>query len=259
VAVLSFKDRITAVAGSLGTASDNTLKQWVLDGCHDVLNKLKETANLMEFAIQSQAYSSPMSVDITDIQEIVHVQRDNIMCKPLRLSNLHLYENVDSLHFVTSDDPGFYILNNQLVVKPNPTSAQRAYYIYVPDYSITGFTGTSTIDNFPQKYYDHIVLYASYMALGSQLLDLLENDTDSSLSMNVISKMINNDKPDSGGDVWDWLVEEDSEMAAATLSAIQGASGVAKQKYDWFTAQMTEIRNLYLSKFPQPERPKGGR
>ena len=53
---MSFKTQITDLAGSVGSITDATLQQWAVDGCYDVLNKLK-AINPMEFAIQSDAYS----------------------------------------------------------------------------------------------------------------------------------------------------------------------------------------------------------
>ena len=35
--VVNFKNRITDLAGSLGTADDNAIEQWVLDGCYDII------------------------------------------------------------------------------------------------------------------------------------------------------------------------------------------------------------------------------
>ena len=265
MAVLSFKDRIADFAGSLGTADDNALQQWLIDGCYDVINKKSKTETNDEFAIKSSSYTSSMTVNLDSIREIVSVERDGLVCQRVPFSKSKFVDpnttlGALSIYKATSYNPVFYVNSNQLIVKPNPTSSENGYYTYIPEYSITSFDSTSTnIDNFPNQYYEHVILYASYMTLGRQLLDLLEDTTDSSLSMNVISKMMNNDKPNSGGDVWDWLIDEDSDMVGTTVSAIQSATGITKQKYDWYNERMAEIRNLYISKFPVPQESKGGR
>jgi hypothetical protein len=258
--VTNFKDRITDLAGVQITADDNAIKQWVLDGCYDIINRLKGMANPLEFASKSGAITTSVVVELDTIREFIGVERNNIECNMVTSNKRHLYASGDSIYEVTADDPIYYINNGQVIVAPTPTSSQAAYYTYIPEYSITDFdTSTSSIDGFPKKYYEHLILYASFIALGKQLLNLIQDTADSSLSMDVISKMMNADKPDSGGDVWDWLADEDSEMAQATMGAIQSASSITKQKYDWYAERMNDIRTLYLSKFPQPASPKGDR
>ena len=97
------------------------------------------------------------------------------------------------------------------------------------------------------------------MILGKQLLSLIQDTTDATdLSMDTISQMMNADKPDSGGDIWDYLRDEDTEMAQATLQAMAGAMSVTKQKYDWYNARMKEIQHQYAAKFANTGTPGAG-
>ena len=92
------------------------------------------------------------------------------------------------------------------------------------------------------------------MALGKQLLNLIEDTTSiTDLSMETISKMMNTDLPDDTGDVWTYLIDEDSEMAQATMAAIQSSSAINKQKYDSYKDRMMAIRAEYLGKFNVPQ------
>ena len=50
MALISFKDRIIDLAGSLGSADDNAIQQWIIDGCYDVMDKVGTGE---EFAIKS--------------------------------------------------------------------------------------------------------------------------------------------------------------------------------------------------------------
>ena len=266
MAILGFKDKIVDLTGSLGTADDNAIQQWLIDGCYDVITRVSaiSAANPHEFAITSSSYTGSMSVSLDNIREVIYVRRNNKACLAVDSSMADFVDpnntlGASSIHKATSLSPVHYTLDNTLIVKPNPTTLEVGNYSYIPEYSISNWDlASANIDNFPNQYYEHVVLFAAYMTLGRQLLDLLEDTTDSSLSMNVISKMMNNDKPDSGGDVWDWLVDEDSEMAGATMSAIESAVGITRQKYDWYKERMAEINNLYMSKFPAPAENKGG-
>ena len=96
------------------------------------------------------------------------------------------------------------------------------------------------------------------MVLGKQLLSLLQATGDTTLSMDVISKMMNADKPDASGDVWTYLIDEDSEMAQATMAAIQGSVGITKTKYDWYKDRMMALRAEYMSKFNFKAPAQGG-
>ena len=53
--VTNFKDRIIDLVGSLGTADDNAIEQWLIDGCYDVISKVENVANPMEFATVSSS------------------------------------------------------------------------------------------------------------------------------------------------------------------------------------------------------------
>ena len=79
---MSFKTQITDLAGSVGSITDATLQQWAVDGCYDVLNKLK-AINPMEFAIQSDAYSGPMTVGLNNIREFIGAERNGYACRPV--------------------------------------------------------------------------------------------------------------------------------------------------------------------------------
>ena len=271
MALLSFQDRITDLAGSLGTADDNALQQWLIDGCYDVITKVTNIASPMEFAIKSSSYSASMDVSITDIRDIIQVERDNITCKPLDIRKRHLYENPDSLYLLTDDDPGFYILNNKLTVKPNPTADKKAYYTYIPEYSIDSFTGTSSINNFPNQYYEHVILYAAIKTLDRQLLDLLTN-TDITAAITAAKDAItkSSEYMDSTGatttNVVGWLNDEDSEMAGTVMSAVSAELSTSQasatevklrmshdlQSYQWNQERRDNLQKEYFSKFPQP-------
>ena len=252
--VTSFKDRITDLVGSLGTADDDAIEQWVLDGCYDVMTKVVNIDNPMTFSIQSSSYSSAMAVDITELRDIVLVERNNIACKPTDVQKRHLYDNVDSLYFLTDDDPGFYILNNQLIVKPNPTASQQAHYTYIPEYSITDFTGTSSIDNYPKKYYAHIILYAAIMTAARRMQDLMDDTAVNTMySLDNIRNLINGDIPTADTDLLGLLADEDIDMIQATVGVSTEASKLIAQKYTWLQQKIDLLLNQYLGKFPQAQ------
>ena len=169
MAVIGFKERITDLAGSLGTADDNALQQWIIDGCYDVISKVKGSGQVetSEFAKKSSAYTSSMTVALDDVRDVISVERDGISCQKIPFSKAKYADpnttlGAMSIHKATSLSPVFYKHDNQLIV--------------IPEYSLTDWTSTdSAIDNFPNQYYEHVILYAAIATLDRQLLDLLTN------------------------------------------------------------------------------------
>ena len=277
--VTNFKDRITDLAGSLGSADDNAIEQWVLDGCYDTISRLKGVTSPMIFASKSGAMTTSVVVELDTIREFISVERNNIECNPVPYNKRHLYESAHSIYEVTADDPVYYIQNGQVTVVPTATGSQPAYYTYIPEYSITSFdTSTSSIDGFPKEFYEYILLYAAAKTLDRQLLDLLTN-TDITAAITAAKDAItkSGEYMDSSGatntNVVAWLNDEDGEMASTVMSAVsaelstgQASSAEVKlrmerdlQSYQWIQERRDKLQQEYLSKFPQPASPKGDR
>ena len=187
MATLSFKDRITNLAGSLGTASDTMLEQWLIDGCYDIVNKIlkmpQSTVSSHQFAKQSSVYNSAMSVDLSEIRWIEDVERGGYSCQKVSHTKRKFVDPSDSIgansiYKATSSDPVYYIFNNTLTVKPNPTASEQGYYTYIPEYSISNFTSTdSQIDSFPKAFYEAVLLYGSIKTV-LHLLNAFNLDND---------------------------------------------------------------------------------
>ena len=251
-AITNFKDRITDLAGTLITADDNAITQFVLDGCYDTIDKLKKSNQFdpMEFVSAATAITDANGLDIDNIREIHYVERDSLPCRRIPHNQKSFAANSNSLYQATANDPVMYTFNNQLFILPPPTAAATGIVYHIPEYTITNFSSsTSSIDKFPNQYYEHALLYATYMTLGRQLLDLTEDVSSNSLSMDVIRKMFNEDTPDATGDVFDLLIDEDTEMVQSTLQAVQGAVAVTREKYQWYKDKMNFLKGEYMMKF----------
>ena len=69
-----------------------------------------------------------------------------------------------------------------MTVKPAPDGSNHLYYIYLPQYTVTNYDTTSSIDKFPAEYYDHVLVYASIKILESLMHNYIEDDEDSELA-----------------------------------------------------------------------------
>ena len=76
-----------------------------------------------------------------------------------------------------------------MTVKPAPTGSAHLYYIYLPEYTVTTYNGTSSVDKFPAEYYDHILLYASIKILEAKMHDYIEDVEDSEIAQLIANRV----------------------------------------------------------------------
>ena len=188
-AVTNFKDRIkdivsayTGAAGGITDTDENAVQQFTLDGCYDVIEKIKvtDTAAIWDFCIAT-AFDNNNGQDFDENRDIVGVERNGY---PARAVNFELR------HRLT--DPVFYIGPNtsgngrRLYMLPAATSGEPGQVFYIPDYTITSFaSSTSSIDNFPKKYYEAVVLYAAIRLLERNYLELVNEEEDLELAQGI--------------------------------------------------------------------------
>ena len=254
--VTNFKDRITDLVGSLGTADDNAIKQWLIDGCYDTIGRLKGVTNPMIFASKSGAITTSVVVELDTIREFLSVERNNIECNGVAADKRHLYTSGDSIYEATADDPVYYINNGQVTVVPTPTASQAAYYTYIPEYSITDFdTSTSSVDGFPNEFYEHILIYAAIMVASRRMQDLMDDTSVNTMySLDNIRDLFDNDKPTSSTDIFALLAEEDIDMVGVTLGVSDAASKLISTKYTWLRDKIDFLTAQYMSKFPRVDK-----
>jgi hypothetical protein len=246
VATLSFKDKITNLAGSLGTASDTILQQWILDGCYDVISKVKGQSNAqldeMEFAQQSSGYAAAMDVSLSEVRKVVDVARNGYSCRRVSHHQRNFVDpshalGANSIHKATTIDPIFYVLDNTLTVKPNPTASEQGYYSYIPEYSVSDFSATSSsINSFPKRHYEDVVLYASIKTV-LHLLNNFNLDTDNikialDQAAAAVDKFISSDESIFGD-------EETFLTSSSQLTRVKNALDNAQNLVDDGASSMT--------------------
>ena len=254
--VTNLLERIKDFAGTLldNAADNDAIQQLVSDGCHDVIDKLKKTDDfdVHRFVEASGAEEDASGLNTENLRSIEYAERNGYPCRRVSETQRQFVDNDDSIYKATSDDPVYYIFNGTAFIKPNPTVGESGYFYFIRNFDTNNaMDSTPTfITGFPKEYLEHVVLYASYMLLGKMLLNLIQDVTaDSDLSLETISLLMNADKPNTGLDVWAYLEDEDSEMAQATMAAIQSASALNKQKYDYYKDRMMNLKAEYMGKF----------
>tara|TARA_Y100001970_G_scaffold22679_1_gene26306 strand:+ start:7238 stop:7918 length:681 start_codon:yes stop_codon:yes gene_type:complete len=198
-AVTNFKDRLkdiiaayTGAAGGIADNDDNAIQQWLLDGCYDVIEKMKvfDIASVEEFVIRSSSWNDGTAQDLDEVRDVTSVERNGYPARPVSFTLRKRIIDSDSIHYATEKDPVFYIgpdsASRKLVLKPDASGGELGYYYYIPDYAITSWnTSTSSIDNFPKKYYEHVLLYAATRLLERHYLDLINEEEDLELAQGI--------------------------------------------------------------------------
>lgn len=183
--VVNLKTRLEDLSGTLYPADDSAVGQWLLDGCYDVISKVENIPGELDlFTKQSASHNSAMSVSLDEIINVIKVERGGVPCRRIDASMREKIANTASIYYVNpadDNDPVFYYHNGALTVKPDPTALKLGYYYYIPDYTITHWNegGTTTIEDFPKKYYNHICYYAAIKIVNRKMLDYWSELPDS--------------------------------------------------------------------------------
>ena len=187
--VTNFKDRIHDLAG-IDHADADATEQWFVDGCYDVIRKIKQISPGMihQFVAQSGDIVNGTAVNLDEIKEIISVDRGGYSCKERNFLYKRELEDVNSIYYAHSTDPSYIIHNGNLSIFPTPAaSPNHAQYYYIPDYDVTNFvSGTSSLGDFPSDYYEHACMYAAIKVLNRRLLDISKT-LDEDLTSIVLS------------------------------------------------------------------------
>ena len=205
MATANFKELIIALSGDI--ADDGDAQKWVLDGCYDVINRLKtkDPQSLFRMCVVTDDFGTSSATNNgielqTEMREIIRVERDKgagspKTCRPVSPGLRDEILNNWSIHYASDEDPAFYILSDKLYILPAAvdTSGLARFY-FIPQFVVTSFDGTTTLginvgdtdalaanndaDFFPREYYDHVILYAAIQNLERRLNDYLEDDED---------------------------------------------------------------------------------
>ena len=184
----TFSEQIVSLVGN--TVDQDELDQWLVNGAKEVINSLP--VNLLE-------HCADKSADIADsnglalggaVGKILYVTRlDGSYEQPCRAligSQGDLADDSTAAsYYATSEDPAYFIRDNTVFVKPNPTgsgNAGRVYYINLPT-SITAISDSS-ITNFPDEAEYLVVLYAAIQQLAQSLADETSNEDSELYGLN---------------------------------------------------------------------------
>ena len=69
---------------------------------------------------------------------------------------------------------------------PAATGGEPGQVFYIPDYALTSWdSSTSSIDNFPKRYYEPAILYAAIRLLERNYLELVNEEEDLELAQGI--------------------------------------------------------------------------
>tara|TARA_R100001443_G_scaffold90_1_gene314 strand:+ start:2996 stop:4000 length:1005 start_codon:yes stop_codon:yes gene_type:complete len=171
--VTNFNERIKDLAGSLTPADLDSIEQWMVDGCIDVVDRVKKMLPYKTelFTKNTNLSGGSTSLDLQDIGDILYVENNG---KEVRIVDKRFKEklsNSSSIHYSTSNDPAAYISNGYLNFVPS-INTSGALSSIPTTYTISNFNAnSSSIANFPDQYVGAVILYAAIKVLKRRVLD----------------------------------------------------------------------------------------
>jgi hypothetical protein len=184
----NFKTLIQSLSGTLvDPAGDLNAEKWCIDGCYDVISKLKArgSGELSRFlkVVSSNITATDThtaGVSLSSIREVALVTRDGIICKESSRLFFDKLTDVASTFYASEKDPAFIREASKLYIFPACSGSKIGLYYSVPEYTLSSFdSGATTItEEFPKDFYEHVVVYASILNLEERVNNYLEDDED---------------------------------------------------------------------------------
>jgi hypothetical protein len=186
MAITNFKDRIENLTGYDASSpqgampDDAAVQQFILEGCYDVIRKAGNIpGEIHRFVAKAGPWDAPGELPSnldTTYKEIVSVTRGTAdfqkECRRVTEKVADYLDAATSVYQAHASSPSYYIKDNTLVIKPDPAGTSGICYVYyIPgSYTISNWdSSTTAIANFPDKYFDHLVVYAAIKVLHYKL------------------------------------------------------------------------------------------
>ena len=256
----NFKTQIEDLAGTLSTADDSAIQQWIVDGCYDVFNKFVNKygeEEIFKFAVKSGVQTSN-DIDVDEVRSILSVVRNGVVAVKGEWRLQEKYADNDSIYAATAGSPVWFLDNNMqnrmLTIYPAPDGVSPTRYYYLPEYSVTSWdTSTSSIANYPSEYYYNVMLYASLQVLQRRLLDISSSALNIAAVPPDVPVFRDIVLPDFGtapvyntqslpddvqGEVSSFITDEDVELAQIKLQQFQASIS------EWQASMQNELNNF---------------
>ena len=184
--VLNFEDKIIDLAGTLATTDDDATEQALIEGCYDVITRVRQVPGEVDRFVKTQTYTGDIAQNADETYyEIVRVDREGYPARRIDPNLRKKIEDSASIYYINEgEDPVWWIDDGVVNVHPAVDSDGGRLY-YIPIYTLVQpltTQGTSSIVDFPVRYYENICMYAGIRRLMRRMLELLD-DFPSSVSL----------------------------------------------------------------------------
>jgi len=175
--VASFTTQVGYLAGST-TGYTSQVTQWLDDAVRDIVDTcvaLRPSAARMFCKRSSVFAESPLAISENDRVIEVEALYSGVtrLARRVSIEAAYLAENVDSIHYRTQADPGWYIQDFKVKLVGDGTTN----YAYIVTYGAVT-DATPAVAYFPTSLYPQVVRYAAIKLLQAKIEDLSEDDED---------------------------------------------------------------------------------
>ena len=182
---------LTQIAISGTSAPTQTeLSQFLTDGATDVINKvlIVKPQDSSKFAAESTISNSNGATVNGVVLNVVRRNgntEDIRPATPIDPNHRYLATQKSSLHFRSSLNPGFYVLNKKVYVVPAPESASTEAYVSQISYPTVAFGNSIGDIAFPAEYEFLLVYYAAAMSCMAAATDIHNNMPTKAVKLNA--------------------------------------------------------------------------
>ena len=257
----TFSAQVTDLIG--GTLDQTACDQWAVDGAREIIVQLP--ASVQEKCSDKStlnASTTTLDLDTATIGKILYCTRNNgsydIPCRLVSAVDAHLVDDSTATnYYAVADDPAYFIRDNKVEIKPNPTGAQNGFVYHLLYPSSIDISADSSIASFPIEAEHLLVLHiAMKQILQYQSTMATSWNSNITTALSNASDVINNNQPSSTTDAYGALNNEDIEIMSAALqlasSQLADAGSRLQQdsaKYQWYTDQYAKLAGDYTRAF----------
>ena len=171
----TFSAQIISLVGETPVQSE--LDTWCLEAVKEIAMQLPASM-LEKCSDKSTLNTSTTTLDLNTatVGKVLYCTRSNgsydKSCRIVASAEAHLVDDSTATNFyATADDPAYFIRDNILEIKPNPTDAQNGFVYHIKYPTSIDVSAVSSIASFPIECEHLMVLYVSARQLLQYMSD----------------------------------------------------------------------------------------
>ena len=181
----NFDAQILDLIGESTSLDQTAADQWAVEGTREIIMQLPLTLQekCSDKATLGDGSPNPTTLDLDTASygKVLYCTRNNgsydIPCRFVESHNAHLTEDSTATNFyATTDDPAYFIRDNKVEIRPQPTDAQGGVVYHLNYPTSIDVSAVDSLASFPIEAEHLLVLYVATKQLEQFLADEVANE-----------------------------------------------------------------------------------